>query len=118
MPELAVFSDDIVSKVIEKIKKETSDFSILTAIYVINKEKQLIGVFGLHELLLQNLNVPIYKFMIQNIVVVHLTTPIEIAVKKMFKYRLSSIPVIDFEKHLLGIVTLDDAAKFMLNKLP
>ncbi len=114
---LTTSSQDSAQRVIEKIKAETGDFSYLSAVYVLNNERQLIGVFGTHELLLQDINTPVYKFMFQNIIVIHLSTPVEIAVKKMLKYRLSSIPVIDQEKRILGIVTLDDATEFILPKI-
>lgn len=114
---LTVEPADTVYMVINKIKKESSDFSIFTAVYVLNDQKQLVGVFSLHEFLLQKTDTPVYKFMIQNLIVIHLSTPREIAFKKMLKYRLASLPVIDSEKHLIGIVTFDDLAQFFLEKL-
>ncbi len=114
---LIVNSEITVREVIIKIKKDTADFTYLSAIYVSNSENQVIGVFSIHELLLQSLDTPVYKFMIQSLVVIHLTTPVEIAVKKMIKYKLASLPVIEANKQLLGIVTFDDAAEILLPKL-
>jgi len=105
---LIVNSHDSVYDVIKKIKKYTTDYSFLQNIYVTNKENKLIGVFNLHELLLQDLETPIYKFMIQNLIVIHLKTPLEIVLRKMLKYKLFSIPVIDEKKQIIGIVNLDD----------
>ncbi len=105
---LVVDSHNSVYEVIKKIKQYTTDYSFLQNIYVINKEKKLIGVFNLHELLLQDLETPVYKFMIQNLIVIHLKTPVEIALKKMLKYKLFSLPVIDEKKQIIGIVNLDD----------
>ncbi len=111
---ISVNPDNTVREVIETIKRDTVDYSFLAHIYVINKEKQLVGVFNLHELLLQELNTSVYKFMIQSVVVAHLTTPREIILRIMIKYKLTAIPVIDAEKHILGIVTFDDIGQFML----
>lgn len=111
---ITVLPNDLVFEVVEKIKKETGDFSSLYAIYVVNKENQLIGVFNPHELLLQDKNTPVYKFMVQNVIVVHLTTPVEIAVKKMIKYKLSALPVVDENKKILGIITFDDLTELIL----
>jgi len=105
---LTVFPDDTAAEVIQKIKKETVDFYYLYNIYVVNQEKQLIGVFNLHELLLQDPATPVFKFMITNLVVIHLTTSKEIAIKKIIKYKLSTLPVIDHEKRIVGIVSFDD----------
>lgn len=110
---ISVSPDDTAKSVIEKVKKETADFAVLSAIYTLNKENQLVGVFSLHELIVQNPETPVYKFMIQNIIVAHLTTPIEIAIKRFLKYGLLSMPVIDNDKHLLGIITLLELYKFM-----
>ncbi len=114
---LTVPSDALVKEAIDKIKKETTDFSFLYAIYVLNKNDQLVGVFNPHELLLQELDTPVYKFMIQNVIIVHLTTPVEIAAKKILKYRLNALPVIDENKKLLGIITFDDLTDLLLEKM-
>lgn len=105
---LTVRPIDTVREVIDKIKKETVDFYFLNNIYVINDQKQLIGVFNLHELILQNLETPVYKFMITNPIILHLTTPKKIALKKIIKYKISTLPVIDQEKRIIGIVSFDD----------
>lgn len=105
---ITVLPDDKANDVIERIKKETEDFSYLNPIYVIDKEGKLVGVFNLHELILQDPETVVYKFMIQNVVVLHLTTPGEIAMKRMMKYKLASIPVIDTERVMLGMVTMVD----------
>lgn len=113
---ITVFPENTVREVINKIKKETSDFFSLINVYVVNKENQLVGVFNLHELIIQNLDTQVYKFMIQNVIVVHLTTPIEIVLKKIFKYRLVHLPVIDDEKKLQGVITIGDASKYITLK--
>ena len=113
---LYVSSDQTVKEVIDKLKKYTADFSFLTYVYVLNDSKQLSGVFNLHELLLHDLDTPVYKFMIQNLIVIHLTTPEEIALKKLVKYKLFALPVVNKEKKLLGIISFDDISKFILKK--
>lgn len=114
---LTVSPEDLVREVIKNVKVETSEFASLHAVYVVNKKKELFGVFSLHDLLQQDLETPIYKFMTQNVVVLHLTTPAEIALKRMEKYRLSALPVIDNAHNILGIVTLTDLIELFLNKI-
>ncbi len=114
---LTVKPEELVKEVIRKLQSETSEFASLHAVYVINEKKELFGVFDLHELLQQDLETPIYKFMTQNVVVLHLTTPAEIALKRMEKYRLSALPVIDNTHNILGIVTLTDLIELFLNKI-
>ncbi|MCX7956052.1 MAG: CBS domain-containing protein [Patescibacteria group bacterium] len=114
---LYVYSDNSVRQVIDKIKKETKNFSVLDYIYVVNKKDELVGVFSLHEMILKDLDTPVYKFMIQNVIVIHLTTPQNIAIKKMLKYKLYALPVIDENKKILGIITLDDLTDNILEKI-
>lgn len=113
---LTVDPDETVRRVIDKIRKETADFATLDYVFVVNKQNELVGVFSLQELLMQDLDSPIYKFMIQNIIVIHLTTPEEIVVKKMIKYKLYALPVINDQKHIEGIITIDDLNQYILNK--
>jgi len=114
---LTVSSSKTVSEVKNLIKKETADFYFLLYVYVINEKKQLIGVFSLHELLLQDDTNFVYKFMNQNLITVYLTTPLELALRKMIKYKISALPVIDREKRLLGIVTFDDLSEKLYEKI-
>jgi CBS domain-containing protein/sporulation protein YlmC with PRC-barrel domain len=114
---LTVNPEDTVRQIIDKIQKEAKDFSSLYCVYVINKERQLSGVISLLEILKQNLDMPLYKFMTQNLIVIHLTTPVEIAMKKFLKYHLSSLPVINEEKRMEGIVNFDDITNYILERI-
>jgi len=113
---ITVSSNCTVAEAIGKIKKETEDFYFLNYVYVVNNDNQLVGVFNLHKLLLQNLDVPVYKFMTQNVIIIHLTTPGEIAIKKMLKYKIQALPVINEQKNMIGIVNVDDLTKYILKK--
>ncbi len=99
-----------------RIRTETHDFSTLTNVYAVNSMHHLVGVINLHELLLQQSDTPLFKFMNPSVIVLHLTTPIDIAVKRMLKYRLKALPVIDDAKQMLGIVTIDDLTGSILKK--
>jgi magnesium transporter len=113
---LTVKSTSTVREVISKIKKETADFYYLNPIYVVNNEDQLIGVFNLHELIMQDLDVEVYKFMLQNLIVLHLTSPKEIVLRKFLKYKLYILPVIDSNKKILGVVSLHDLVSLIPGK--
>lgn len=95
-------------KVRRRIKTDTTLEKPLAYVYIINDKKELIGVCNLHELLLAEGDSPMYKFMIQNVVAVYLTTPPEIALKKMVKYKIYSLPIINEKRQILGVVTIDD----------
>ncbi len=113
---ITVYPDSLAKEVIERVKKETTDFAMLNNVYVVNKQNQLVGVFNLHELLQQNLDIPVYRFMLQNMIFLHLTTPVEIALHRMIKYKLQALPVVDKNKSIIGIVTALKISETVLNK--
>ena len=108
------FPDDSIKQVLRQIKEKTTDFEHLSYVYVLNKNNQLVGVCNMHELLLNDEDTPLYKFMISNLIAIHLNTPEEIAISKMLKYKLYALPVIDREKHILGTITLDSITEYLL----
>lgn len=109
-------SGETAARLKARIKKETKEFSSLRYIYIV-KEKQLVGVVSLYELLMADNELPLVKFMISSVVVLHLSTPIDIAIKRMLKYKIEALPVINNKKEILGIVTFDDVAEQLLNKI-
>lgn len=114
---LAVDSKATAREIAEQLRRETSDFTCLHAVYVLNENKQLAGVFSLHELLMQYPETPAYKFMVAEPMVLYLSTPLELAAKKMLRYKFSAIPVVDTDKRIVGIVTLDDLSDYLLDRL-
>ncbi|MCX6717071.1 MAG: CBS domain-containing protein [Candidatus Taylorbacteria bacterium] len=94
--------------IIQKIRKASMDYESLDYIYVVNQKKQLIGACNIHELIIQKDDTPIYKFMSQNLIEVHLKTPLEMVVYKIIKYRLHALPVVDSNKELIGIIPFDN----------
>lgn len=114
---VTVNSTDLIKDVLAKIRRETGEYASLNYIYVLNEGKQLVGVFSLHELILQPEDMPVYKFMTQNLVVIHLNTTKEIAIKKMLKYKIDALPVVNNQKHILGVVVIDDLADELLHKI-
>lgn len=113
---LTVYPEQTVEDAIQKVKKEASDFSFLDYIYIVNKEGHLVGVLNLHELLLQDKSTQIFRFMIQRVVVANLHTSPEVAFLRMVKYRFYSLPIVDDEKRLIGIVSIDDLGEAIIKR--
>lgn len=111
---IVIPSDATVKVTISKIKKHTQDFSELHYVYAKNNKDQIVGVVNLHELLLQNQDEQIYKFMNQNLVLGRLTTPKEILLRRMIKYKIYAIPIVDENRKIFGIVSLQDVTEEML----
>lgn len=114
---LYVYKDETVTQINKKVKKYTEDFDFLFYIYVVNKQQQLIGVFSLHELLLQKANTKAHKFMHRNIVLAYLNTPIQTVIKRMITYKFYGLPVVGRDKKLVGTILLDDIDEILLDEL-
>jgi len=113
----AVESHMTVRNIMKFIRRNTSDFTSLGAIYVLNRDGQLVGVFSPHELLMQDSDTPAYKFMVAEPIVVLLTTPIEVVVYKLLKYKITCLPVVNREKKILGIITIDNVSDILRKKI-
>jgi len=112
-----VDSHTTVRNIMKLIRHNTTDFTSLGAIYVLNRDAQLVGVFSPHELLMQDADTPAYKFMVAEPIVVLLTTPIEVVLYKLLKYKITCLPVINREKKILGIITIDDISEIIKQKI-
>ena len=108
---LSIQADNSVKNALDQLKSNTSQYSELLYIYVINKEEQIVGVINIHELLMHPSDMPLYRIMNQKLVLGRLTTPKEIVFRRLIKYNLYALPIVDEKRKLLGIVTLQDIAK-------
>jgi magnesium transporter len=97
------------AKAIEAIRAAEPDAESIFYIYVTDEESHLLGVFSLSDLILAKPNTLVSSFMHQKVVSAHVLTKQDILAQMISKYNLLTIPVVDNENHLLGMVTADDA---------
>lgn len=114
---ISVSSESTASEALSIVKEKLVDSPFSSYIYALNNENHLVGVFKITDLLLQPGDTQVFKFMEQDVVVAHLTTPQEIALKRMLKYRLYALPVIEDSKKMIGVVTFDDMVEEVEKKL-
>ena len=105
--------EETAGSVRARLKNLAKELSQLSYVYVINKKKELVGVFNLQELLEEDNDIPVYKFMVPNVVTISLTTPKALAMKKMVKYKVYALPIINQKREILGLVTIDDLLETM-----
>lgn len=97
-----------VIQAIEHIRRTGATSEQIYTCYVINELRVLEGVISLRELMLSDNNVSISEIMETNSITAVTTEDREIVSRRMVKYGLLSIPVVDLENRLVGIVTADD----------
>ena len=97
-----------VSEAIERIRKVGLDSETVNNCYVLDDSRRLIGTVALRYLLLHDDEEVIGDFMNENVISIHTLTDQEEAAALFQKYDFTSMPVVDNENRLVGIITVDD----------
>lgn len=97
------------AKAIEAIRSQEPDAESIFYVYVTDEEEHLLGVFSLSDLVLAKPNTFVSSFMHQKVVSADLHTKQETLAQLIAKYNLLTIPIVDEENRLVGMVTADDA---------
>lgn len=77
-------------------------------LYVVDDEGCLVGVVSLRQLLFARPNTPLKDIMTKDVISVHTETDQEEVARIVADYNLVAVPVVDSEKKLVGVVTVDD----------
>lgn len=114
---IAVSSEATGSQALSIVKEKLPESPFSSYIYALNQEGHLVGVIELAKLMMHEGDEQVFKFMEQDVVVAHLTTPQEIALKRMLKYKLYALPIIEDNQKMIGVVTFDDMIEDVVDKL-
>jgi magnesium transporter len=96
------------------LKVKTSDEAeTINYIYVVDKTGWLLGVASVRQLLQADLNQPIHEIMESDVISVPVDMDQEDVFRVANKYHFSSLPVLDEEGILKGIITFDDLMEVM-----
>lgn len=98
-----------VGQAIERIRKTGIDKETIYTCYVTGPQKNLLGMVTAKTLLLSDTEKKIEEIMETNIIYLHTSEDKEEVAIKFDKYDFLAMPVVDDEKRLVGIVTIDDA---------
>ncbi len=104
LPEEITVHEAINRLRLEASRKETIYYS-----YVINEKRQLIGFVSLTDLIMSSPNAVIKDIMHKEIIYALVDEDQETAARKIQKYDLIAIPVVNGNNTLVGIITHDDA---------
>jgi CBS domain-containing protein len=96
-------------KALAWIRRERPEQHMMTYLYIVDQEERLVGVVSLRDLVLAAPDDQMTTFMEDDLVEVTADVDEEEVGRIMTKYDLLAIPVVDQDRRLLGIVTLDDA---------
>lgn len=97
-----------VREALKHIRETGTDKETIDTCYVIDESRKLEGIVPLRKLILSDLDEVVKNLMETNIIYVHTLDDQEEVADKFKKYDLLSMPVVDNENRLVGIITIDD----------
>lgn len=97
-----------VREALMHVKSLSSSAQTIYALYVINDQKKLIAVMSLRDLINADMEDYVKNVMSTNIISADIAEDQETVAKTIRDYDLIAIPVVDYQQHLLGIITVDD----------
>ncbi len=95
------------------LRKEAPDAETIYYTYVIDEDKRLVGVISLRDLIISEEEWLISDVMSERVVSVSVGEDQEEIARMMRDYDFLALPVLDFQHHLLGIITVDDIMDVM-----
>lgn len=98
-----------VKDAFDKIRKVSIDKETIYTCYVLSEDRKLLGTLTVKELLLSNMEDSIKNLMNRNVIYGTTSDDQEEVANKLKKYDLLALPIVDNEKRLVGIITIDDA---------
>ena len=101
--------DMTVLQAMTYLRDEAPDAETIYQAYVIDEQRRLLGAVSLRDLILADLNKSIKDLMTSDVVSAHVADDQEDIAKKIARYDLLALPIIDEDDILIGIVTYDDA---------
>tara|TARA_B110000263_G_C15279536_1_gene497635 strand:- start:120 stop:1478 length:1359 start_codon:yes stop_codon:yes gene_type:complete len=97
-----------VLKCLNEMRSQAENVSRVHSIYVVDSENKLKGRLSLKDLITANSKAKVKDIYIPNVDYVFVNEENEEVARKMSKYDLEAIPVVNTKKELLGRITIDD----------
>lgn len=104
---LALDEEMTVAQAIEAIRQYPRKESFFY-VYCVDGDQHLVGVLSLRSLILANASIKLKDVMVQSVVRTQIDSSPEEVAQLVSKYDLLSMPVVDHQNRLVGVVTVDD----------
>ncbi|GAE45137.1 magnesium transporter [Mesobacillus boroniphilus JCM 21738] len=110
---IAISAYQTVRSAMYILKKEAPQAETIYYIFVVDEDKRLVGVISLRDLIVADDETMIAEVMNDRVVSVSVGEDQEEVARMMRDYNFLALPVVDFQNHLLGIITVDDIMDVM-----
>jgi magnesium transporter len=108
--DYATLTPDLsADEAIAKLRREAPDKETIYYTYVIDDRQRLIGFVSLKDLIVAPPQARVGDIMHQDVIAVRASDDQEDVARKIQKYDLLAVPVVDDQESLVGIITHDDA---------
>ncbi|OIJ17035.1 magnesium transporter [Anaerobacillus alkalilacustris] len=97
-----------IREAVDKLKHFAELAEYLNYLYVIDEQKKLVGVVSYRDLLLADLQDKIEEIMYSRVVMADVYTDQEEVAKLITRYDFVSLPVVEEDNRLVGVITVDD----------
>jgi magnesium transporter len=97
-----------VKETIDLIRIKTPQLETIYYLYVVNDQKQLLGTTTLRQLIGAPSETPVLQTIFPKPLFVYTHASMKEVAFLMDKYKVSALPVVNKEKNLQGIITVDD----------
>jgi magnesium transporter len=105
-----------VQEVVDKLKSFAELAETINYLYVIDEEKRLVGVVSYRDLILADATEKIQDIMFSRVISVHVDTDQEEVAQIIERYDFLAVPVVDDNKTLIGIITVDDVIDVVIQE--
>lgn len=103
-----LYEDLTIKDALKRIRANCTDKEIIDTCFVIDKQRKLIGVVSLRDILMNTNDKIVKEIMNDNVIMVNTLMDQEEVANTIQDYDLTSIPVVDSENRLVGVITIDD----------
>lgn len=110
---VAIVANQTVRSAMYILKSEAPKAETIYYVYVIDDYKRLLGVISLRDLIISDDETMISEIINDRVVSVSVGEDQEEVARTMKDYNFLAVPVVDFQNHLLGIITFDDIIDVM-----
>ena len=105
-----------VNEAIERVRKVGVDSETIDVCYVLDSQRKLLGTVALRYLLLSQGDELIGDIMHENVISINTHMDQEEVAGQFKKYDFNTMPVVDNEERLVGIITVDDIVDIMVEE--
>lgn len=110
---IAIEANETARSAMQILKREAPEAETIYYVFVTDQDKKLLGVLSLRTLIIADEDALIGDLMDDRVVSVPVSEDQEEVARKIRDYNFLAVPVVDFQNHLLGIITVDDIIDVM-----